>query len=763
MDKSSILTIESDGNLVIKASDNTNVWWTNITPSTSGNSTASLEDNGDLILKNIDSSNNSRDVWKSFDNPGDTFLPGMRVGLDLNTGVTQLLKSWKSEDDPSPGNYSLGIDPDQRLQIVMWKGPNRWWRSGQWNGQYFTGIINMRPLSLYGFQLINDDEQGKIYVSYTLVESSTFLRFVTKWDGKEEELQWEEGNRTWSVIWSQPISECETYGKCGKNGVCSENGGESICSCLRGFEPMFGEEWRKGNWSGGCKRRTELGCARNESIVDRDGFLTVEHVKLPDFAAWEVVSNGETECRAICLANCSCNAYAFDSGIGCLIWGRDLIDIRTFSDGGNELHLRLARSELGDSSKISKKILIIIIIVLGVFFSLCACVLWRWRAKLVDLWKKEKKEDKKEEIPVYDFRPSRDHSIGFSGPSDLGEEQGKNPELPMFNFGCIALATDNFSDENKLGEGGFGPVYKAKLLGGEEVAVKRLSKSSGQGLEEFKNEIILIAKLQHRNLVRLLGCCIHEDERMLLYEYMSNKSLDVFLFDSTKQSLLDWTKRFNIIEGIARGLLYLHRDSRLRIIHRDLKASNILLDEEMSPKISDFGMARIFGGNQNQANTNRVVGTYGYMSPEYAMEGLFSVKSDVYSFGVLVLEIVSGKKNTNSRNHDEDSMNLVGDAWKLWNEGRTMELVDPSIANSCSRRQVLRCIHVGLLCVQDSPIDRPNMSSVLLMLESETTIYTNPKPPTFSVGLRHSREIEPYITSERFSTNDTTVTMVIGR
>ncbi|KAH9796653.1 G-type lectin S-receptor-like serine/threonine-protein kinase B120 [Citrus sinensis] len=200
-------------------------------------------------------------------------------------------------------------------------------------------------------------------------------------------------------------------------------------------------------------------------------------------------------------------------------------------------------------------------------------------------------------------------STDFSGPSDMvvGGSQVNGTDLPMFNFNTIAVATNYFSEGNKLGRGGFGPVHKGKLPEGQDIAVKRLSRKSGQGLEEFKNEIILIAKLQHRNLVRLLGCCIQGEEKMLIYEYMPNKSLDLFIFDPAKQALLDWTKRFAIIEGIARGLLYLHRDSRLRIIHRDLKASNILLDEDMNPKISDFGMARIFGFNQNEANTNRVV------------------------------------------------------------------------------------------------------------------------------------------------------------
>ncbi|KAI3753821.1 hypothetical protein L2E82_25885 [Cichorium intybus] len=250
----------------------------------------------------------------------------------------------------------------------------------------------------------------------------------------------------------------------------------------------------------------------------------------------------------------------------------------------------------------------------------------------------------------------------------VGESQGDALELPLFSFSTIATATDSFSPNNIIGEGGFGAVYKG-MLEGLEIAVKRLSKTSSQGLDEFKNEVICISKLQHRNLVKLLGCSIQEDEKLLIYEYMSNGSLDSCIFDKARSMLLDWTARLNIINGIARGLLYLHQDSRLRIIHRDLKASNVLLDPDMNPKISDFGIARSFGGNETQANTERVVGTYGYMSPEYALDGVFSIKSDVFSFGVLVLEIVSGKRNRGFI-HAEHGNNLIGHAWRMHNEGR---------------------------------------------------------------------------------------------
>uniref|UniRef100_A0A804KIH8 Cysteine-rich receptor-like protein kinase 10 n=1 Tax=Musa acuminata subsp. malaccensis TaxID=214687 RepID=A0A804KIH8_MUSAM len=304
-------------------------------------------------------------------------------------------------------------------------------------------------------------------------------------------------------------------------------------------------------------------------------------------------------------------------------------------------------------------------------------------------------------------------------------------ESLLFRLPTLRVATANFAEANKLGEGGFGAVYKGLLPDGRVIAVKRLL-NSGQGLGELKNELLLVAKLQHRNLVKLLGVCL-EEETMIVYEYLPNASLDKFLFDAARGKQLTWGIRYKIICGIARGLLYLHEESQLKIIHRDLKASNILLDADMNPKISDFGLAKLFDIDQTQGTTNRIMGTFGYMAPEYVMRGKFSIKSDVFSFGVLVLEILTGRKSNDSYNPEVTEV-LLSYTWEKWQDGSASEIVDPALGGHYQQSDLLRCVQIGLLCVQENPSDRPTMSTIVVMLNSETVSLRAPSQPAFYVG-----------------------------
>eukprot|EP00261_Vitis_vinifera_P032690 XP_019073933.1 PREDICTED: G-type lectin S-receptor-like serine/threonine-protein kinase At1g11300 [Vitis vinifera] len=745
-DSSGIVTISEDGNLLVMNGQKEIVWSSNVS-NASANSSAQLLDSGNLVLQD----NSGSITWESIQHPSHSLLPNMKISTDTNTGEKVVLTSWKSPSDPSIGSFSLGMNPLNIPQIFIWNGSHPYWRSGPWSSQIFIGIPDMDSVYRSGFQVV-DDKEGTVYATFTEANSSIFLYYVLTSQGSLVQTDREYGKEEWGVTWRSNKSECDVYGTCGAFGICN-SGTSPICSCLRGYEPKYTEEWSRGNWTSGCVRKTTLQCERTNSSGQQgkiDGFFRLTTVKVPDYADWSLAH--EDECREECLKNCSCIAYSYYSGIGCMLWSGSLIDLQKFTKRGADLYIRLAHSEL--DKKRDMKVIISVTIVIGtIAIAICTYFLWRW------IGRQAVKEKSKEILPS-----DRGHAYQNYDMNMLGDNVNrvKLEELPLLDFEKLAAATNNFHEANKLGQGGFGPVYRGKLPGGQEIAVKRLSRASAQGLEEFMNEVMVISKIQHRNLVRLLGCCIEGDEKLLIYEYMPNKSLDAFLFDPLKREFLDWRKRFSIIEGIGRGLLYLHRDSRLRIIHRDLKASNILLDEDLNAKISDFGMARIFGSNQDQANTMRVVGTYGYMSPEYAMGGQFSEKSDVFSFGVLLLEIVRGRRNT-SFQYDDQYMSLLGYAWTLWCEHNIKELIDETIAEACFQEEISRCIHVGLLCVQESAKDRPSISTVVSMLSSEIAHLPPPKQPPF-LEKQTAIDIESsQLRQNKYSSNQVTVTVIQGR
>ncbi|XP_062168838.1 probable LRR receptor-like serine/threonine-protein kinase At1g56140 isoform X1 [Alnus glutinosa] len=287
-----------------------------------------------------------------------------------------------------------------------------------------------------------------------------------------------------------------------------------------------------------------------------------------------------------------------------------------------------------------------------------------------------------------------------------------------FSYAVLKTATEEFSPANKLGEGGFGPVFKGTLDDGRVIAVKQLSVASHQGKNQFITEIATISAVQHRNLVKLYGCCIEGDQRLLVYEFLENRSLDQALF-GTRSLNLDWSTRFDICLGVARGLAYLHEESRLRIVHRDVKASNILLDSDLIPKISDFGLAKLYDDKKTHIST-RVAGTIGYLAPEYAMRGHLTEKADVFAFGVVALEIVSGRPNSDS-SLEEDKVYLLEWAWQLHENNSEVDLTDSTLSEF-NEEEVKRMIGVSLLCTQASPTLRPSMSRVVAMLSGDIEV-----------------------------------------
>ncbi|KAK7256018.1 hypothetical protein RIF29_29449 [Crotalaria pallida] len=734
-DSSGIVTISEDGNLVVLDGQNHVFWSSNVSNSAS-NTSSQLSDSGNLVLQEITTGNT---LWESFQQPSDSLLPGMKIISNKITGKKVKLTSWKNPFDPSIGNFSTSIERLDIPEIFVWNETRPIWRSGPWNDSVFIGLQHMGTAYLNGFNIQNNGD-GTVALSFTVDELGLLLIYTLNSQGQIQEKEWNNENKEFQVTWTSQTSDCDTYGICGQFASCSSQN-SPICSCLNGFEPKNSQEWNRENWTSGCIRRTPLQCERannqNTSLDDKaDGFLKLQMIKVPDLAERSSVTLDT--CRNQCLQNCSCNAYAYDNSIGCMSWNEILIDIQKFSSGGTDLYIRVAYTELGKGRNIN--VIITITVIVGtLIIVICAYVIWRRAIK----------------------HPGETSDQHMSD-NIVGElSKAKLQELLLFDFQKLAIATNNFHSSNKLGQGGFGLVYKGKLQDGQEIAVKRLSRASTQGLEEFMNEVVVISKLQHNNLARLLGCCTEREEKLLIYEYMPNKSLDAFLFDASKNKLLDWRKRFSIIEGIARGLLYLHRDSRLKIIHRDLKASNILLDKDLNPKISDFGMARIFGRNENQANTKRVVGTYGYMSPEYAMLGQFSEKSDVFSFGVLLLEIVSGRRNSSFYN-SENALTLLGHAWIQWTEDNILSLIDLGIYDPNLHKNILRCIHIGLLCVQEFAVDRPSMATVVSMLNSEIPDLPPPRQPAFILRQNMLSSVSNK-SIELYSINTVTISDIHGR
>jgi hypothetical protein len=343
-DSSGVMTISGDGNLVVLNGQKETLWSSNVSNGVS-NSSARLMDDGNLVLRDIGSGNR---LWESFQEPSDTMITNMRLTAKVRTGEKTLLSSWRSPSDPSIGTFSVGIDPVRIPQCFIWNHSHPIYRTGPWNGQVFIGIPGMNSVNINGFD-IEQDGNGTFTLILNSANESYIGSFVLSYDGNFNELYWDYGKEEWVYVGRLPNDECDVYGKCGSFGICNAKY-SPICSCMKGFEPKDADEWNSRNWTSGCVRRRPMQCERIQYGGEpgkEDGFLKLRTVKVPDFADRSLAVSEQT-CRENCMNNCSCIAYAYYTGIRCMLWWENLTDIRKFPSGGADLYVRLAYSELGN-------------------------------------------------------------------------------------------------------------------------------------------------------------------------------------------------------------------------------------------------------------------------------------------------------------------------------------------------------------------------------------------------------------------------------
>ncbi|CAH2047914.1 unnamed protein product, partial [Thlaspi arvense] len=346
LDKNGAMKIADDGNLVVVNGQNETVWSTNV-PLKLNNSVALLLKTGDLVLSS--NSNRSNLYWESFNNPTDTYLPDMRVRVNPSSGENRAFIPWKSENDPSPGRYSLGIDSIGTLEIVIWEGDMKKWRSGPWNSVIFTGIpvMYLARNTIHAFKLSSPPERdGSVYLTYAPLNSSDLLRFQIRFDGVLEQFRWNKSAKNWTSLLLKPSMECERYNRCGNNSLCGDSryGNFGKCSCIDEFEQLNRNQWDGGDFSGGCKRIVPLYCGHSLLADKQDRFRVLSGMKLPDFGSVVSLKNSET-CKDVCVRDCSCNAYEFESGVGCMIWKENLVDLQDYMLNGTNLYIHFADSK----------------------------------------------------------------------------------------------------------------------------------------------------------------------------------------------------------------------------------------------------------------------------------------------------------------------------------------------------------------------------------------------------------------------------------
>ncbi|XP_051198870.1 G-type lectin S-receptor-like serine/threonine-protein kinase At2g19130 [Lolium perenne] len=694
------LTISQDGNLVILNRSTKFIIWSTQANIKRNSTTAVLLNSGNLILSN--SSNSSEFLWQSFDQPTDTFFPEAELGWDKVTGLNRRIVSWKNLVDPATGVYCYELDPSGVDQLLLARLGHSvpYWSSGAWDGKSFALVPEMARNVRWISKFVNNIHER--YYTYSLLNEKAVTRHVIDVSGQLKVFVWFEGSKDWQMVFAKPRTPCDVYAVCGPFTICSDN---SLldCKCMKGFTITSRKDWEVEDRTGGCSRNTPLDCSSNKSTTHTtDNFYSVSCVMLPHNATIGEAAKSKSECKQFCLNNCSCTAYSFSTN-GCSIWHNELLNIRQVQCGvsinanGETLYLRLSAKDIQSLKNKRKGILIEVAVGTGVSaLGLFALIL------LLMFWSNKQKRS----VHV------------------VHDAQGCNGII-VFRYTDLHRATKNFTD--KLGKGSFGSVFKGFINDSVSIAVKRLD-GAYQGEKQFRTEVSSIGAVQHINLVKLVGFCCEGSRRLLVYEHMSNRSLDIHLF-RTNPMMLNWTARYKIALGVARGLAYLHESCRDCIIHCDIKPENILLDASFHPKIADFGMAKLLGRDYSRVLTT-IRGTAGYLAPEWITGVPITPKVDVYSYGMVLLEMISGRRNSCAPSSSGGNLDVyfpVHATHKLL-EGDVESLLDNKLQGGVNLDEAELVCKVACWCIQDKEFDRPTMGEVVQILEGLVDIRMPPIP-----------------------------------
>lgn len=688
-----VLTISLDGNLVVLNHVSKSIIWTTQVNVTTNNTVATLSDGGNLILqKSLDLTDV---LWQSFDHPTNSLLPGAKLGRDKVTGLNRRLVSRKNWVDQAPGAYSLELDPTGAAQFILVELNSgvTYWSSGVWNGRFFNSIPDMGAYS----EFVNNSRE--VYLTTPFQDVTMVMHLSLEVSGQLKAYVWYEQLQDWVTSAVQPKSQCDVYAICGPYTICNDNVIPS-CNCMKGFSIKSLKDWELGDRTGGCIRNKPLDyCSNNKATGSRDGFYNIPCFRLPQNAQSTTVIASEGECAQACLSNCSCTAYSFGD-YGCYVWHDELLNVKQqqYSDLTSTkvefLKVRLAAKELNSWENHRREMLVWVVTSATVALFGLVLLLIIWRNRKIQYFRK------------------------FNG------VQGGNG-IVAFRYIDLKHATKSFSI--KLGSGGFGSVYKGFLADSTAIAVKMLD-GFRQGEKQFRAEVSSIGIIHHVNLVKLIGFCCEGNKRLLVYEYLPYHSLDVHLFQRSV-TFLNWKTRYQVALGVARGLAYLHESCRECIIHCDIKPQNILLDASFTPKIADFGMAKFMQRDSSRALTT-MRGTIGYLAPEWLSGVAITTKIDVYSYGMVLLEIISGRRNTSEQCTscaDNDVYFPLQVANNLL-KGDVQVLVDPKLCGDFSLEEVERVCKIACWCIQDKDSDRPAMGEVVQFLDGLREVDVPPLP-----------------------------------